>query len=615
MPSLPRTAPTTDPRPTRKDVWATLTLMGVVLSMLVASPNPATATTPTARSSDVRVDTSCNGGSCSSSSIANSNTSRKIATSTAGANGTIFVAFKASDGIHVATSTDRGATFGTPVRVTTTVAEPAIAATANAVYLLYPGAGSRVFVQRGSLDGTTWGSAVDAGAGSGSHHLSAESGAAVGTDRLYAIDQGGTNVLRSVDGGATFSTTALPASWIYSDVQIDPRTGDVYALVDNPSVSFYRSTDQGASFGAEVATGTSIFYSVSALTSTSSQTLLYAAGSGTNFERFLLPAGTGSTTTVLAAGTDRGRSVAADTNGTVVIGLSDTGTLKFQVSADFGVSFSDPITLATGDRSIASINPVTGDLLLLYESSNQVFLTVYGIDGIRAAAPVQASLDGTPAVSGGEDVVSGPVSVAVEQAVELTGTESVLVRGSVPVPVTTTVSRDAGPRGGLVIEDETKDLSVTVTTSAGVSETAGVVVPESGEVVCEICARLAAGSVVEAWIYSEPRLAAAVRVEVDAEEGTCPFLRIPTGTPLGGGDAIEAGVHTLQLRMYTEDGFEVLAFPITVGAPVPTSVPSGEGPAVPGGLLAGVAGLALAAGLAGLRRRSHAGAAWPVIAG
>ena len=392
-------ARTTDPLPTRTGISAARTLIALIALMLptllMVAPNAASATTPTVRSSDVRVDTSCNGGACSSSSIANSNTSRKVATSTAGANGTIFVAYKASDGIHVATSTDRGATFGTPVRVTTTSAEPAIAATANAVYLLYPGAGSRVYVQRGSLDGSTWGAAVDAGAGTGSHHLSTESGAAVGTDRLYAINRSGTNVLRSVDGGATFSTTALPAAWAYSDVQIDPRTGDVYALVDDPSVSFYRSTDKGASFGAAVATGASLSFSVSALTSTSSQTLLYALGSDTNFERFLLPEGTRSTTTVLAAGTLQGRSVAADSNGTVVIGLSDDGTLKFQVSDDFGVSFSDPVTLATGDRAIASINPVTGDLLLLYESSNQVFLTVYVYEA-APAAPAAPSVSCVP---------------------------------------------------------------------------------------------------------------------------------------------------------------------------------------------------------------------------
>lgn len=218
-----------------------------------------------------------------------------------------------------------------------------------------------------------------------------------------------------------------------------------------------------------------------------------------------------------------------------------------------------------------------------------------------------------PATTPAPDVVSGPVAVAVARAAELEGGGSVLVRDSAPVPVTTTIATDAGPRGGLVIQDEDGTLTVTVTTSGGVSETAGVVVPTGGEIVCEICARLAAGSVVEAWTYSTARLTAAVRVEVDVEEDTCPLLRIPTGTPLDGGGAIEAGVHTLQLRMFSDDGFEVLAIPITVGGPVPSGVPSGDGPAVPSGLLAAVLGLAGLAGLAGLRRRGAA--AGPATAG
>lgn len=272
----------------------------------------------------------------------------------------------------------------------------------------------------------------------------------------------------------------------------------------------------------------------------------------------------------------------------------------------------DPISCfdKTFDGSYGIVLPA-GDMAA---GETRTIVWYYAAGPVAALTQVAQQVQQVAAVEDGGgspvvDDVSGPVSVAVEQAAALEGTESVLVRGSVPVPVTTTISRDAGPRGGLVIEDESTGLSVTVTTSAGVSETAGVVVPESGEVVCEICARLAAGSVVEAWIYSEPRLTAAVRVEVDAEEGTCPFLRIPTGTPLDGGGAIEAGAHTLQLRMYTDNGLEVLAFPITVGAPVPTGVPSGEGPAVPGGLLAGVAGLAAVAGLAGLRRRTAAAGA------
>lgn len=195
---------------------------------------------------------------------------------------------------------------------------------------------------------------------------------------------------------------------------------------------------------------------------------------------------------------------------------------------------------------------------------------------------------------------AAPVAVAVEQAAGIAGIASLLVRDAVPVPVTTTVSSVVGPRRGLVVEDEERTLRVTISTSVGVSRDAGVIVPVGGEIVCEICAELAAGSVVEAWIYSTPRLTAAVQVGALGEDG-CPLLRIPTSAPLDGEGEIEPGAHTLQLRMYTSTGFEVLAVPITVGQPLPSSVPAGAGPSRPGGALdprlfiVGLAGVAVLA--------------------
>ncbi len=579
----------------RRALPAILVVAALVAAMLGVTPPPASANAPTALSTAVRVDTNCgptSGTACASSTIQQSNTTRKIAVSSAGVNGTIFVTFAASDGIHVATSTDRGATFAAPVRVSvTTGAEASIAATANAVYLAWPESG-RMRVSRGSLDGATWTSSIDAGAaptpdfaGSGQQHIAAQSGATAGQDRVYLISQNGTQVLRSTDGGVSFlSTTVSDQSWVFSDIQVDPRTGDVYALVDRPAVSFYRSTDAAATFGAEVATGADIFFSVSALTSTASQTLLYAVGSGENFERFLLPSGARTSTTVLAAGDSQARSVAADADGTVIIGLIEAGTLKFQVSADFGTSFSSPFTLANGDRTIAAINPVTGDLLFLYEDANQIRMTVFGITSIRAAAPVVSDLGGGSTTTSATSETSSEdtaIALAIAEASSLTGVSSLLVRRGEVVPLLSRISPTGiGPRGDVVLTDADGTLAVTIASARGATTRDGVIVPENGEIVCEICARLAAGTVIEAHVFSEPRLAAAIRIDVDYDPDTfvCPLLRIPVGTPLDGSGAITPGVHTLQIRMHTEDGFQVLSTGITIGAPTPNRVPTGGGP-------------------------------------
>ena len=193
------------------------------------------------------------------------------------------------------------------------------------------------------------------------------------------------------------------------------------------------------------------------------------------------------------------------------------------------------------------------------------------------------------------------VAIAVEQAANVTGAGAVLVRDGAVVPMTTTFASGVGPRGGAVIEAE--GMRITLDGGLGATESAGLLVAPDGEIVCEVCAMLAADSIVEAWIYSTPRLAAAVRVEVDTTSGECPVLRIPVGSPLDGGDGIAAGAHTLQLRMFTDEGFEVVATGITVGGPVPASIPAGEGPVRTSAALLVLGLLGAVAAIRGVQRR------------
>jgi hypothetical protein len=127
---------------------------------------------------------------------------------------------------------------------------------------------------------------------------------------------------------------------------------------------------------------------------------------------------------------------------------------------------------------------------------------------------------------------------------------------------------------------EAEGLTVTVASAVGARADSGVIVPAGGEVQCVLCGDFVPGSVVEAWVNSDPRLSAAVRIPDDAQDGDCHVLAIPTGSPLDGGGAIEEGAHTLQLRMYTDSGFTVLSTGITFSSspPVPLRVPTGGGP-------------------------------------
>jgi hypothetical protein len=199
------------------------------------------------------------------------------------------------------------------------------------------------------------------------------------------------------------------------------------------------------------------------------------------------------------------------------------------------------------------------------------------------------------------DPMASSVAVAVAQsaAAGVEGTSSaVLVRNDEVVPVSSRVSPSVGRRGGVVLEAE--GLRAAVASSSGARAGSGVIVPLSGDLEVSIVGGLVPGAVVEVWVNSTPRLVAAARVPGDYAEGDTLTFMVPLGAPLDGGEPIEGGAHTLQVRMYTDAGFEVLSTGITVGGVVPTRVPAGEGPVRSGGVLFVLFG---AAGLVGLAVR------------
>jgi hypothetical protein len=148
-------------------------------------------------------------------------------------------------------------------------------------------------------------------------------------------------------------------------------------------------------------------------------------------------------------------------------------------------------------------------------------------------------------------------------------------------------------------------IEVTFTGGSGSSVSNGLVADANGEVVCEICLALAAGQVIEVWMFSTPRLVAAHLTE----DSPCQRFSVPVVAPLDGGGPVSAGAHTLQLALPTASGMQAVNVGVTVGGPVPASVPAGEGPVaggrpgVPvGGMFALPLGL-IAGGVLASRRR------------
>jgi hypothetical protein len=141
-------------------------------------------------------------------------------------------------------------------------------------------------------------------------------------------------------------------------------------------------------------------------------------------------------------------------------------------------------------------------------------------------------------------------------------------------------------------------LTVTLTGGPGTSATNGLIASPNGTIDCEVCTTLANGEVIEAWMFSTPRLVAAHRIE----DQPCQTFTIPVVAPLDGGGPVSAGAHTLQLALPTASGMQAVNFGVTVGGLVPSRVPAGEGPTVPLGA-ALLALLAAAGAVLAARRR------------
>jgi LPXTG-motif cell wall-anchored protein len=324
----------------------------------------------TALNSDIRVDLDCAGADCGTMTLANSNTTRKLAVNS---QGHIYAVFYGQNGVWVSKSTNRGQSFSSAKMVTSLNAQPEIGTSADGtVYVIWAESGNYVISK--STDGAnTWSSPVTVGAASGPQaHM------AVDGDYIYAVGQQGTTLYYSSNSGQTWSTTSVGSSQVFADVHVDPITHNVYVFTDNPSVFWYVSSDRGVTLSSRKTTGKSVFFSVGALTSTGSSKYFYMAGSESNLERINLSDETVETRTVSASAGSTTRSLAADSCGNVVSGHKSGADLYFQYSSDSGTTFSsEQLVVTSADRANASINPTNGDLMFLYEKGGDIFLTTY----------------------------------------------------------------------------------------------------------------------------------------------------------------------------------------------------------------------------------------------
>ena len=276
---------------------------------------------------------------------------------------------------------------------------------------------------------------------------------------------------------------------------------------------------------------------------------------------------------------------------------TEAGTTRV-VDADGQPSISIPGAFQNiGDPRVTRI-VLLDDTLLLVADDGQLGHELWGL-GVSAASGGNG--DGGNGNDGtGNDGTSG------------TTASPVLTGGTLPnVPPGTGVLQLAdGTQVALSLSSpapgqvryEADGVTVTLTGSSGTSATNGLVAAQNGEILCEVCTSLPAGDVIEVWLFSTPRLVAAHRIgDLD-----CQLFAIPLGAPLDGAGPVPAGAHTLQLALPTAAGMQAVNVGVTVGGPVPASVPAGEGTTpVTAWLLALSLGALLLARRAGRTRTQH----------
>jgi nitrous oxidase accessory protein NosD len=156
------------------------------------------------------------------------------------------------------------------------------------------------------------------------------------------------------------------------------------------------------------------------------------------------------------------------------------------------------------------------------------------------------------------------------------GSASIVTSNGLPVVPDVSFGSDSG-LGSQAVQISAPGLSVAVTGDLGANPSSGVIASSGGEIAARVHADIPAGAVVEVWLFSTPRLVAAARATVDGQVD----VTVPLATPLDGGGPVEPGVHTLQLLIPTSNGVIGVNVGVTVGGPVPTSVPAGSSPSVP----------------------------------
>ena len=319
--------------------------------------------------------------------IGNAISSRNIATSL---DGTIYIVYTGSSGIRVSKSTNRGQSFLSSVQISPINTEPEIVVNDSGIIFVSWIQSGNIMFSRSIDEGVTFSSPLIVGPGNFTVHM------ATFGNSIYFIDKLRENIHSNSNNGIGVFNSSVFTRHVFADILTD-KNGVVYAPSDNPRLFLLESLDAGQNFSSvNINPSRNIFFSSYALSDGPCGTFIFVGGGGSNSTIGYKIDVSNGTNTVINLSENlsfRGRTLFADFTGTLIDGYQNSvGELMMNVSNDQGQTFNTPILIALGESHNITKNPFYSDVVVVYEQSGQVYVSVYdnllkGITVVEADAP------------------------------------------------------------------------------------------------------------------------------------------------------------------------------------------------------------------------------------
>ncbi len=363
--------------------------------------NPAIVTLPTSTDEGGTVTLVAGAGNsaqdgdnkiATDANLQGANTSRNIAV---GDDGTIHVVYKniESGAVMYKKSTD-GVTFSEPVQVSAESGDECeVAVSSNGkVYVSYT-TGSGGYIAY-STDGSSFTSKQVTENNINSIHI------AVDGDYVYGIEQNGQEFYYSADGGQNYETHTGWNFYMFSDVLIDKSNNNVVVIKDMPEVVVRYSTDHGATFTEEQpvmngANQLAVFHSTAA----AGAGKVFISGTNGTIATVNYINATCTLTTIEST---ENRSLCADEDENVIVGVEQNGSLYYELSTDGAQTFGEKVLMSEGNSANAALNHHDGSLLYLFTKGTDLYLATK--TGVVSTETVIDNGDGTYTVMPGTKI-------------------------------------------------------------------------------------------------------------------------------------------------------------------------------------------------------------------